>query len=447
MVASHFTKARLLTLALIALWPLIASPALAKNSLVTFESASVNGLERSWFSHVQVDSARHRVEHWLLEGENVFALTSSGTLHALNAETGESLWVAEAGDSSGITTGFAAAGDYVALLTATRLHLIDRHDGHRIWSRRVGGPPSASPALSATHVWVSLLSGRVEAYPIENPTELAWQYQSSGRIFLRPTVTGDVVSWPTDRGFLYVGQANDPRVLYRIETNDEIVTPAIGQTPYLYSASIDGNLYALNEVNGAERWRYATGYAVTSPPALVEDRAFVASEGPSLHAVDLETGRRAWVLDGASQFVARGGHYTYALDPWGTLYVLDSQTGGVAGTLAAGTGMSAIVNDQSDRIFLVNDTGLIQCLHEIGADEPTWYQKAATPAVPSDSEAATEEQTPAETAPVEAAPDRASPFETFEAPPAGDNPFEDDDDDSSQSEPENPFGGFNPFDN
>jgi hypothetical protein len=38
-------------------------------------------------------------------------------------------------------------------------------------------------------------------------------------------------------------------------------------------------------------------------------------------------------------------------------------------------GLHTLVNDQSDRIFLVNDRGLVQCLREIGAVEPTLYRK------------------------------------------------------------------------
>ena len=38
-----------------------------------------------------------------------------------------------------------------------------------------------------------------------------------------------------------------------------------------------------------------------------------------------------------------------------------------------------MVNDQTDRIFLVNDRGLVQCLREIGAETPTLYGKVVEP--------------------------------------------------------------------
>ena len=226
-----------------------------------------------------------------------------------------------------------------------------------------------------------------------------------------------MVSWPSDQGLLYVGDAESPRVLFRVETNDEIVTAPAEREPYLYVASLDGYLYCFHELTGSEIWRYATGFAITSQPAIVGEKAFVASEGPSLHAVNALTGQPLWHVDGATQFVALGEQHTYTMNRHGTLIVLDNETGGIAGRLATGVGSSAIVNDQSDRIFIVNDRGLVQCLHEIGADEPIWYRKSATEeAAPADSEEAADSSITSDEAPGEAAEEEApaSPFEVEE---------------------------------
>jgi hypothetical protein len=194
------------------------------------------------------------------------------------------------------------------------------------------------------------------------------------------------MSWPSDRGLLYVARANSPRVLFRVEANDEIVAAPASQTPYLYVGSLDGYFYCFHETSGSERWRYATGYAVTTQPAVIGNKAFVASEAPALHAVDALTGKPLWQADGIQQFVAAGKHHTYGMDRYGALMVLDSRSGVLAGRLATGAGNTALVNHQSDRIFLVNDRGLVQCLHEVDAIQPTWHQ--AIQAADSKSESA-----------------------------------------------------------
>jgi len=343
-------------------------------SLVTNQAAARLGLERAWFTQIRVDPAQHKVVQWLLAKDQIFALTSTGTIQAIDAETGKTLWTTEVGNGNAIIVGMAVHSKHVAALSAGHLYLMDRADGHPLWSRQIGGAAAAAPALSNSYAYVVLMGGRIEGYPLDDPSAFVWQYRTKGRSFYGPTTTGKVVSWPAGRGLLYVGQAENPRVMFRVETNAEIVAPPAEHDSYLYVGSLDGYLYCFHELTGSERWRYATGFAITSSPAIIGERAFVASEGPTLHAVDALSGQPLWHVEGARQFVAVGNHHTYSMDRHGTLMVLDNESGVLAGRLATGTGNSALVNDQSDRIFLINDRGLVQCLHEIGASEPTWHR-------------------------------------------------------------------------
>ncbi len=345
--------------------------------LVANPKAARLGLHRAWFAQVRVDPTQQKVLQWVLDNDRLFALASDGTVQAIHTETGEILWTTEgAGQPHAI--GIAANSKYVAMLGASRLYLLDRTDGQILWTRQIGGPTCAAPALSETHAFVALINGRIEGYPLDKPTTYAWQYQSHGHTFECPTVTGKILSWPSDRGVLYVAQTDGPRVNFRVDTNDEIVVAPAEQAPYLYVGSLDGYLYCFHETSGSERWRYATGFAITSPPAVIGNKAFVASEGATLHALDATTGKLLWQADGVTKFVALGQHHTYGMDRYGALMVLDNESGVLAGRLAVAAGSSALVNDQTDRIFLLNDRGLVQCLHEVDAHAPTWHRAAKT---------------------------------------------------------------------
>lgn len=410
-------------------WNLLTPALGTAGPLVSSERARRHGLERMWFAQVNVDAARGRVSHWALHNDRLFSLSSSGTLQSLNAETGESLWTVRIGALNGVFAGPAVNEKFVALTSGTRLYVLDRKDGHVLWSRFLGSAGAAAPALSERYAFVGLLNGKVEGYPLEDLNESIWRHQSIGRIFYSPTVTGEVVCWPTDRGYLYVAQANQPRVLYRVETNDEIVAPPAEWEPYLYIVSRDGYLYCLHELSGAELWRVSTGYPVVSQPAAVAGKAYVASEEPALHAVDSETGRRLWSVVGATQFVTLGAEHVYGMDRFGALLILDKQSGGVISRLAVSEGTTALVNDQSDRIFLVSDTGLVQCLRERDAKEPTYYrlEMGKKPEVEEETpeESPFVEETPTETfSPPEASEEpAASPFQPDEEEPDDDNPF------------------------
>jgi len=368
-------------LAILGAWLALAFGAVdsfaARNTrqLVSRSAAARNGLERAWFAQVAVDPQRSRVSKWLLYYDRIYAVTSSGLVTALDAETGEIYWTRHVGTSGFAAFGPGANNEYLGVVGGSKLYIYGRDDGRLIWSRKLGSAPSSGPALTNDRAFIALMSGRIEGYSLHEPEVQPWYYTSKGRTFLRPTATGDVVSWPTNAGNLYVCNPEGPKISFRLETNDDIVTSPAASPPYLYIASMDGYLYCMNENTGREKWRFSTGYAIVSSPAIVGDQAYVASRQPALHAVNAETGRERWRVRGASDFVAQGKDRVYAADQFGNLLVIDTTTGQQIGRLDAAEDSMTLVNDQTDRIFLANDRGLIQCLHEIGVSEPVIYRE------------------------------------------------------------------------
>ena len=402
---------------------LAANVSKADGPLVTREMAASKGLERAWFAQIPVDPSRHRVTTWYLYYDRLYGVTDSGVITALNAETGEQLWAKQVGRPGHPAFGPGANADVISVVSGGKLYALDRHTGRMKWIRELGSAPSSGPALSNNYAYVALVTGRIEGYKLDDPKSQPWYYQSKGRTYLRPTVTGNVVSWPTDLGYLYVADANDPRVLFRLHTSGDIVTEPAQQSPNLFIASLDGYLYSINELTGHEDWRYSTGYAITSSPAVVGDMAFVASFQPSLHAVDSKTGAEKWISPGVSHFAARGKDRIYASDKYGHVLILDSATGRHVGRLPVAEGLTTLVNDQTDRIFLVNDRGLVQCLHEIGVNEPTLYRQPVAPPAAEDAPVAGEKPP---TPPADGATDEAAaPAEDAAAPAEEESPFAD----------------------
>jgi outer membrane protein assembly factor BamB len=378
MLAKKKTVLRLLfcSCCLVGVVLVLLSPAQSlAGRLVTFERAGIVGLQPAWFAQVSVDRSRGGMSQWALYKDQLISLSTLGTLQALNAETGETLWTVRVGKPGSVFSGPAINEEYVALTAGTKLYIIDRENGRVLWSRPTGGVAAAAPALSETYAFISLMNGQVEGHSLEDLNEPVWIHQSVGRIFHSPSVAGSVVCWPTDRGYLYVAQNNRPRVLYRLETNDEIVTPPTALGSYLYATSRDGYLYCLNELSGAELWRISTGFPIIKQSAVVGDTVYVASDQPALHAVNSKTGRPEWSVAGATQFVSEGAKFVYAMQRDGTLLMLDMQSGGVVGRMRTAEGITALVNDQSDQIYLVDDRGLVQCLRERDSLQPTYYRQ------------------------------------------------------------------------
>jgi outer membrane protein assembly factor BamB len=345
------------------------------------------GLIRAWFAQVRVDPSRYHVERAILVGDRLTVLTSGGIVHEFHALTGETMWVAPIGNSKYPNLGPAASDQFVAVINGSTLYVLDRTDGRPVLVRSISGVPGAAPALARDHVFVPLLNGRIEAYPLHEQKRTPWYYQSYGRAMVPPLVTPHSFVWSTDSGYLYVGRLDDLGVRFRLETGSEIAAPPAYRDPFILVATVTGEVFAVHEMTGARRWKYATGFTVMRAPAAIGERVFVTSEEPALHCIDAKRGIALWEAAKIWQFAAASQARVYGVDELHRLVALDGQNGRTVGRMAIDSETQSLVNDQTDRIYLVSSSGLVQCFHEIDSEQPLYH--------------VSKEPAPAETAPAE----------------------------------------------
>jgi outer membrane protein assembly factor BamB len=419
--------------------------------LVSQEEARHLGLERAWFAQVRLDRSRNRVERAVLTKDRLTVLTSSGVVQEFDARTGETLWIATLGNPRHPSLGPAANDKFVALVNGSNLYVLDSTDGRPIIMRPVGGAPGAAPALTNAFVFVPLVNGRIEGYPLGEQKLTPWYYQSFGRAMVPPLATAETFVWTTDSGHMYVGNVEeDPRVRFRLETGSEIIASPAYRKPYIYAATISGETFAMDESTGARRWKYATGFTVSRAPAAIENRVYVTSDEPMLHCIDAENGTGLWEAAGVAQFAAASRSRVYGVDDFGGLLVLDATTGSRIGHLPTGGTINTLVNDQTDRLYLVSEQGTVQCLHEIGAKEPLYHVVPEPQTPPAEAvegetaETATTTEPPAEAVTTPPPADDEDPFGAEATEDAGveaEAEAEAEMPADSAAEDEDPFGG------
>lgn len=419
-----------------------ANSARAASGLVSSIEAQRAGLERAWFSQAELDRSQHRVGNVVLDGDSLFVLTTAGVLHAMDAETGRTNWVTRIGNPDYPSLGPTANDNYVALVNGARITVLDRHTGVEHLNRELGGGAGGGPALSKGYVYVPMFTGKVEAYALddEEEDELVWYYASSGRVFQPATATPASVVWPTQKGFLYVANPEANGVRYRFESAGLVNSGPASADGKLMLSTSNGYVFALDELTGQQLWRYSTGSSLTSSPVAIGGTLYVASEAPALHAISLADGERKWRTGGIAELAGVSQSRVYGMTRQGELVTMDLESGVPLATLRTSPETTAVVNPVNDRIYLVSETGLVQCLHEIGAEQPFVHAGQAPAAeAPADQPA---DQTPAAEQPAQPAeqPEVVNPFgddtaDPFDAGPADDS---------------NPFGGGeevdNPFD-
>ncbi len=425
------TTRLLAALAAAALVCFASSDATAQNSggVVPRSSAARVGLDRAWYTQVQLDRSRGSVTDITHAGDLLLVLTSDAVVQAIEADSGRTRWITPVGREIHPSLAPAANDKYVAVVNGSTLYILQRATGRLLWDRRLGDAPGAGPALTQERAFVPMISGRIEAYELEDPSAPPWAYYSDGRALVQPLSTQQSICWPTDRGFLYVAQTGNPQIRFRVETQDEITSSPAYKKPYLYAASLDGYVYAVEELSGTHQWRFSAGNPISEPPAVVGDRLYVCPDRGGMFCLDTETSDVVWWTPRASRFVSASAKHVYALDRARTLLVLDAQTGAEQGKLPVGEQAVTLVNVTTDRIYLCTRDGLLQCLHDSEQPEPLVHaetEKEAAPAAPEIQQG-----------PIAAPQQAEEPADAAPGNPFGNPPAEDEGDGA-----DNPFGGF-----
>jgi outer membrane protein assembly factor BamB len=141
-------------------------------------------------------------------------------------------------------------------------------------------------------------------------------------------------------GIVYVGSgdqnvyalsAGDGTEQWRFETGDAVVSSPAVANDTVYVGSEDESVYALNTGDGTERWAFETGDEVHSSPAVVEGTVYIGSWDGDVYALNAGDGTEQWRFGiggplNSSPAVADGTVYVGG-DYGNTLYALNAGDG------------------------------------------------------------------------------------------------------------------------
>ena len=450
-----------------------------QSGIIPEPTAKRHGLARPWYTQIQMDRGQGRVRHVVLHDGALYVASDRAMVHAIDAETGKTLWAKQIGRPDHPTMRPGLSNDLLAIVNGSQLYVVNRYNGDLLYKTEVGGAPGAGPGVSEKRAYIPMISGLVMAYRLEPLTDpmrelgkikkdlteeekaemeqdrrdnlrLNQEYVppltcfSQGKAMVQPIIAREnegeeYVIWPTDAGFMNIGRVDrrsEDRltVKFRLETDEGIAAqptylPSDPDDPsksgVIYAASRDGFVHAVEENSGDSLWRFSTGEPILEPAVVIGDRVFVATQPGGMFCIEAKTGKELWWAPRIQQFVSASKERVYAVDKVGRMLVLHAKTGTRLDTFPIPGLPIRLLNTTNDRIFLANTTGVIQCLHEIELTDPFVHR-----IIKEEEEAPEIEQRGLDeaAAEVEAKPEK-DPFDDV----GGDDPF--------GAEEGDPFGG------
>ncbi|MEM9364565.1 MAG: PQQ-binding-like beta-propeller repeat protein [Planctomycetota bacterium] len=430
---------------------------------------AVSGLDQAEAERL----ARNEIRRWKRRGitgvtqirqapiVRIYTLCDDGTVECRDAETGELIWITRVGDRDYGYASLSANDDFVAVVNGGQLLKLDAINGDEIESIRMSHISVTDMVQCGHYAVVPGADARISCYPFSGPIPDKFEERVSGTCLERPSVGVDALklAWATKNGYVYViDMTGTPNVHFRLNI-DGIVTGTIAAAPdrRFFLGADSGQIYGVQATrDGQVIWSRPTGEPIYDAPVFTSERVLFRSEYGNLMCVSAESGLGVWdqTVGNVATVTAVLGDQIFATTLSGALMVVSLDDGSVMARMNGTRIATPFFNRKTDRIYLINDRGTVQCLHAPGADLPSFIdpvmvnfdQLKAADETPAEEPASTQPSKPAGD-PFN--PDAADPFGAGGG--AGVDPFGGDA--GNMADPfapaggDDPFGGADPFGN
>ncbi len=221
----------------------------------------------------------------VLDADRAYVSLSEGTLAAVDRETGELLWTADAGASLSP----AIAGDLVLSGGAA---------GLAAWDTKTGEPRWVLP-LPVRPAWITVEGGMVITGAGSDVLAFGardgasrWSATLGGEARERPAVLGGRLAVADESGVVTLFDAINGAVLWRRQLGGRPGSPALSHDR-VFLGTGGREFWALSAVSGATLWQWHTGGDVAGA-AVDGTRVYVATLDNLIRAFDVASGNQQW---------------------------------------------------------------------------------------------------------------------------------------------------------
>ena len=345
--------------------------------------------------------------------QQLIAQTLRGDVIALDAETGDPLWVTPVGTPYELARPVAFNSQVIFTTRKDRLFVLDRETGRQalwdiekdsglpVWGMPLESIPSAGPTADEQMLFVCMET-RVSGYFVpdfrtlgrlrareetkEAPKRMPspqvrrdWTSVLAPRQFSQPPLLWrDLLGLVADDGTFLVLNRPDGAEGYGYQVEKPVVAPAAQHGSMAYVGSMDYQLYAFDMSMRRLTWRFTATAPVALPVQATDRDVYVSPDRVGLYRLDRASGGERWLARDARRFLATNGKFVYAFDRFGNLLVLDHARGTQLAKWDTRDYVFPVPNEWTDRLYLAAHNGLIVCLHH--RDYPTPLKIKTPPA-------------------------------------------------------------------
>jgi outer membrane protein assembly factor BamB len=295
----------------------------------------------------------------------VYVGSGDDYVYCLNATTGAMVW--EYTTSGYVESSPAVAGGCVYVGSDDDyVYCLNQTTGHMIWHYKTHGPVTSSPVVINGYVYVGSYDHGVYGLYVVNGS-MAWNCTTGDRVESSPGLVFNSVCVGSDDHYLYFLDPTTGAIDQSVSTSNEVSSSATHFASNVYVGSQDGNLYEFRypTVNPYV-WKFNTGGAITTSPALSSVRLYVGNFAGELYCIDAGYGTEYWSVNLGSPITSSaavgGGHvYVGTQEASNTLFCLDATTGSITWSYKTGLDVTSSPAIASGHVYVGCDDDKVYC--------------------------------------------------------------------------------------
>lgn len=349
-------------------------------------------INRRWFAQLPVLRLREHVKRIKYDSGMVYAQTTGGVLHGIEASSGKVLWstkVAEEGEDSSMP---AQDGDHLFVAVTKELAVLNKQTGRITDRQPLPSPVLAEPSVNRDHIYVTGQDNRIYAlsrnmdqthkfqkWPVQ------WYYQTAEHLNTRAALFENEVVILCANGTLYGFAPSRRQVKFRYVTGSPAEAPLGVKGNTVFIGGLDSRVYAVSMPTGEGIWNYRTGYAIHNKPVPIANELYVTTEGGGMFVFKADKGTVIWHNPQAAYLLSASQTHVFALDNQRRMLIFNRKDGSLSSTWPVDHLTIGNENQIDDRIFLASPEGMVVCMHEAANAEPFVHPLAEAPAEKADT--------------------------------------------------------------
>lgn len=343
----------------------------------------------------------------------MYTLANDGTMESRDAETGELVWLARVGERAKGYSGFGVDDRYLTIVNGSELIQLDTSNGGVYGVKKLKYVPTRGPQHCGDFAVVPSVGYRMLAYPLTDDDLETLAETVHGDALASPTLAigSQKLAWGTSESFVFVLKVSEVTDLdFRLRTDGNVhgrLAAASGERFYFGTTS--GQIYGLRATRTGEvMWTRPTGDPIHESPIVFSDCVLFQSTDGHVMCVDAATGVDRWArtASGVQRIIGVIEDQIFVSTLSGTMAILNVADGKVVHQLPGVRPRVWETNIVSDRLYLLDKQGTIQCLRRPESEMPTLTVTADI--VPTEGDTKKDEMK--SKAPTKEEPDATDPF-------------------------------------